>query len=67
MLSKNGKYGYIYHGLLSEKEIEVILKKYNHDDSYNIRFNKKSYRKCDKMVIFDKKLTNLVWNKLKEF
>ena len=42
MLSHYGKNVYIYTELLTDEEIDEILKKY--DDSYDIKFNKKSYR-----------------------
>ncbi len=64
MLSQYAKHVYIHTELLSDKEINEILDKYNKDDSYDIRFSKKSYRKCDKMVINDHKIADLIWNKL---
>ena len=67
MLSKYAKHVYIHTKLLTEQEINEIIKKYDHDESYDIRFNKKSYRKCDKQIIMDRKLAELVWSRIEEY
>jgi hypothetical protein len=61
-LSKNV---YIYNELLLDKEIKDIFDKYN--NTYDIRFNKKSYRKCDKKVIMDNELATLIWKRLEVY
>lgn len=62
MLSHYGKNVYIYNELLTDEEIDEILEKY--DNSYDIKFNKKSYRKCNKKVIYDEYIAKMIWNKL---
>ena len=60
-----GKHVHLYNQLLSNSEIDEILKEY--DNKYDKQFNKKFYRKCSKKVFNNNYLADLVWNRLKQY